>query len=45
VIDHPEAMHKRGYAVMRIPESVAERVYARLKKRTTSLVAASRKLA
>jgi hypothetical protein len=26
---HPEACHKRGYHSMRIPQSVAERVYAR----------------
>jgi hypothetical protein len=25
---HPEAMHKRGYRSMRIPQSVADRVYA-----------------
>ena len=27
VIDRPEKMHKRGYCSMRIPESVAKRVY------------------
>ena len=27
VIDMPEKMHKRGYCSMRIPESVAKRVY------------------
>jgi hypothetical protein len=27
VIQRPEKMHKRGYASMRIPESVAKRVY------------------
>jgi hypothetical protein len=37
-IDRPERMHKRGYVSLRIPESVAERVYARLvAKRPTSL--------
>jgi hypothetical protein len=36
-IDRPEKMHKRGYVTLRIPESVAERVYARLvSKRPTS---------
>lgn len=46
MIDRPEKMHKRGYVSMRIPESVAERVYSRLvMKRPTSLVAAGRKLA
>jgi hypothetical protein len=41
VIDRPEKMHKRGYRTMRIPESVAERVYARLvsKRRPTSIAA------
>jgi hypothetical protein len=33
IIDRPEQMHKRGYATMRIPESVASRVYARLTSR------------
>ena len=32
VIDRPEKMHKRGYCSMRIPESVAKRVYERLSK-------------
>ena len=27
VIDRPERMHKRGYCTMRIPESIAKRVY------------------
>jgi len=40
LVNRPERMHKRGYVTMRIPESVAERVYARLvKKRPTSLAA------
>ena len=30
VIDRPEQMHKRGYATIRIPESVAKRVYDRM---------------
>lgn len=30
VIDRPEKMHKRGYRSMRIPESVAKRVYEKL---------------
>jgi len=30
VIDRPEQMHKRAYATIRIPESVAGRVYQRL---------------
>ena len=40
-IDRPEKMHKRGYATLRIPESVAERVYSRLvsKRRPTSIAA------
>lgn len=29
VIHHPEKMHKRGYTSIRVPHSVAERVYAR----------------
>jgi hypothetical protein len=29
-IDRPETMHKRGYLTMRIPASVAARVYAQL---------------
>jgi hypothetical protein len=50
VINRPEKMHKRGYTSLRIPESVAERVYQRLvTKRPTSLAAvgsaAARKLA
>lgn len=43
-IDRPEKMHKRGYTSMRIPESVAERVYARLvssKRRSTSIALAA----
>lgn len=41
-IDRPEKMHKRGYTSLRIPESVAERVYARLmsKRRPTSIALA-----
>jgi hypothetical protein len=34
VIDRPEKMHKRGYASLRIPESIAARVYSRLTVRT-----------
>jgi hypothetical protein len=49
VIDRPERMHKRGYVSLRIPESVAERVYSRLVVRrhvSTSIAApAARKLA
>jgi hypothetical protein len=30
VIERPEKMHKRGYVILRIPESVARRVHARL---------------
>ena len=30
VIDRPEKMHKRRYTTLRIPESVATRVHARL---------------
>jgi hypothetical protein len=30
VIDRPEMMHKRGYATLRILESIAARVYSRL---------------
>jgi hypothetical protein len=33
LVDRPERMHKRGYANMRIPESVAERVYSRMTTR------------
>ena len=33
VIDKPEQMHKRGYATMRIPESIASLVYTRLTRR------------
>lgn len=29
-IDRPEQMHKRGYKTLRIPESVASRVYSRI---------------
>jgi len=32
-IDRPETRHKRGYSTMRIPESVAMRVYSKLRKR------------
>lgn len=31
-IKRPERMHTRGYTTMRIPKSVADRVYARLVK-------------
>jgi hypothetical protein len=34
LIDRPEQMHKRGYATMRIPESVAAKVYGQLTRRT-----------
>jgi hypothetical protein len=27
VVNHPETLHKRGYTALRIPASVAERVY------------------
>ena len=30
LLDRPEEMHKRGYRIMRIPESVAARVHAKL---------------
>ena len=30
VVDRPEQMHKRGYASLRIPESVMRRVYDRM---------------
>ena len=30
VLDRPEQMHKRGYASLRIPESVMRRVYDRM---------------
>lgn len=33
VVDRPEEKHKRGYASLRIPESVAGRVYHRLTAR------------
>jgi hypothetical protein len=29
-VNRPEELHKRGYCSMRIPESVAERVYKRI---------------
>jgi hypothetical protein len=29
-IDRPERMHKRGYTTLRVPESVALRLHARL---------------
>jgi hypothetical protein len=32
MIDRPEKMHKRAYASIRIPESVAIRVYATLRR-------------
>jgi hypothetical protein len=32
VIDRPEKMHKRRHCTMRIPESVAKRVYEKLSK-------------
>jgi hypothetical protein len=32
VIDRPERMHKRKHCTMRIPESVAKRVYEKLSK-------------
>jgi len=32
VIDRPEQMHKRRFSTMRIPESVARRVYEKLSK-------------
>ena len=32
VIDRPERMHKRRFSTMRIPESVAKRVYEKLSK-------------
>ena len=43
-INRPEKMHKRGYVTLRIPESVAERVYARLiaKRQPTSIAAGRR---
>jgi len=27
-IDHPEELHRRGYRSIRIPASIAERIYA-----------------
>lgn len=41
VIERPARMHKRGYVTLRIPESVAERVHARLlgKRRPTVSIA------
>jgi hypothetical protein len=30
VVDRPEQMHKRGYASLRIPESVMRRVYDKM---------------
>ena len=33
LIDRPEKLHKRSYVSMRIPESVANRVYGRLTRR------------
>lgn len=41
VAERPESMHKRGYATLRIPESVAERVYARLVSKRPTLAARS----
>lgn len=35
-IVRPELKHKRGYTNLRIPESVARRVHARLSRRTSS---------
>ena len=32
VIDRPEKRYKRGYSTIRIPESVAKRVYEKLSK-------------
>lgn len=39
VINRKEKMHKRGYVTLRIPASVAERVYAQLvaRRRPTSI--------
>lgn len=34
VFDRPEKRYKRGYCTMRIPESVAKRVYEKLSKGT-----------
>jgi hypothetical protein len=41
VVNRPEKMHKRGYVTLRIPKSVAERVYAQqlVAKRPTSIAA------
>lgn len=36
-VDRPEKMHKRGYTSLRIPESVAQRVYARLVSKRRSI--------
>ena len=33
IVKHPETMHKRGYTSLRVPKSVAERVYARRRSR------------
>jgi hypothetical protein len=33
LINRPEKLHKRSYITMRIPESVASRVYGRLTRR------------
>lgn len=46
VIDRPEKLHKRRYTTIRIPESVAARVHARLTARNQhGLVAQIRKAA
>jgi hypothetical protein len=44
VVDRPEKMHKRRYTILRIPESVARRVHARLavKGRQPTSIAAPR---
>lgn len=33
VLERPETRHKRGYATLRIPASVADRVHLRLRNR------------
>jgi hypothetical protein len=33
-IERPEELHKRSYTTIRIPESVAQRVYDRLQRKT-----------
>lgn len=37
-IAHPETLHKRGYVTLRIPESVARRVYRKLTQPKTDKV-------